>query len=820
MDSRLALPNKTELAGDYRIKGILGAGGFGVTYVAEETSLDRDVAIKEYFPAEFASREKTLKVYPKSASVEKDYKWGLDRFVEEAKTLAKFNHANIVRVYRYFLENETAYMVLHLEQGKTFKKWIEKLKRRPSQLELVSVIAPLLNALELIHSNDFLHRDITPDNIMIRHNGSPVLIDFGSARGQMAYGSKTVSALIKPGYSPFEQYAVTSKDQGPWTDIYSLGATLYQAVTGRRPMDAPTRLVNDELVPAIECVTGYSPAFLRAIDQSLCIPIDKRPQSIAEWRDLFRVEKITQTPVAEVALDFRSNDPLDAGYRNNNALPKPSNGEQARKASGARARSVEDKRLRRATVKLSTKEEKGPVAKKGSSLMSRINNVRIADKSPAIKRRSSSAPGSFWPRRKKPASNNIFKSLRLKPGAFLNSLNRRKKYGKSQTSGPKDVAAAAIAPIFPPRIKERKKAKAVKPPIGKRFGIRPKIHALTLALLFLQFTGAVGIASAIVYFQDLLPSNNWTEADTGLITPDGIELVATLSGHREAITAIANSADGTKIISGSYDDTVKVWDLASQKNILTIYGHNTDVSAVAVHDRFLISADRGGKVILTDVETGTEIKVFESVDSTLSSIAFTGRGNRFITAGRDATVRLWDGEQNSDKPSRSIKAHRDPITSLAYSKQRGLLVTGSTDNTIKLWRASNSRLIRTYRGHNNNIDAIAISPNGRMIAAACQDGTVKIWSTRSRRVVHTLKGHKGKVNSVAFSPDGILLVAGSKDQSITIWNLKTGHLIKKFYAHHGSVNSVVFSEKGDLIISGGEDNKIRLWNLNLMNIRN
>ena len=193
---------------------------------------------------------RTSEASPRSQDCADDYKWGLERFIEEAQTLARFVHPNIVRVYRYFRANNTGYMVLHFEEGGSFKAWLKGLKRAPRQAELDSIVAPLLDALEMVHKGDFLHRDIAPDNIIIRKDGSPVLIDFGSARGEIASHSKTVSALVKPGYSPYEQYATTSRQQGPWTDIYALGATLYHAIAGKRPPDAPSRMVNDEYVPA------------------------------------------------------------------------------------------------------------------------------------------------------------------------------------------------------------------------------------------------------------------------------------------------------------------------------------------------------------------------------------------------------------------------------------------------------------------------------------------------------------------------------------------------------------------------------------------
>ena len=278
MGNLFALPEGTELVGDYRIQRVLGAGGFGVTYLADEIALGRAVTIKEYFPSDFAARSVEMEAGPRSQDCKEDYKWGLDRFLDEAQTLARFDHPNIVRVYRYFRLNNTGYMVLQFEEGHSLKGWLKSLGRAPRQKELDAILAPLLDALELIHKSDFLHRDIAPDNIIIRRNGEPVLIDFGAARGEIAAHSKTVSALVKPGYSPYEQYAETSRQQGPWSDIYALGATLYHAITGRRPPDAPSRMVKDELVPARDAaLSSYRASFLRAIDRALALNVEFAP---------------------------------------------------------------------------------------------------------------------------------------------------------------------------------------------------------------------------------------------------------------------------------------------------------------------------------------------------------------------------------------------------------------------------------------------------------------------------------------------------------------------------------------------------------------
>src|SRR5262245_43476891 len=157
--SLLALPDGAELVGDYHIIRVLGAGGFGITYLADEKALDRLVTIKEYFPADFAARQDGSAV-PRSQDDRADYQWGLDRFIDEAQTLARFDHPNIVRVHRYFRANNTAYMVLHFEDGGSFKSWLKGLGRAPRQAEVDRLVAPLLDALEIIHKANFLHRDI------------------------------------------------------------------------------------------------------------------------------------------------------------------------------------------------------------------------------------------------------------------------------------------------------------------------------------------------------------------------------------------------------------------------------------------------------------------------------------------------------------------------------------------------------------------------------------------------------------------------------------------------------------------------------------
>jgi TPR repeat protein/tRNA A-37 threonylcarbamoyl transferase component Bud32 len=273
----------------YLLEQVLGQGGFGITYLARDTNLDQRVAIKEYLPVEVAARRNDASVRARTEEHDERYRGGLARFIREARTLARFDHPNIVRVLSVFEFNNTAYMVMRFEEGSNLAAVLEKRATLPEG-ELTRIVQPILDGLELVHNAGFIHRDIKPDNIHIRADGSPVLLDFGSAR-QPISRAPSMTILVAPGYAPFEQYYSSGENQGPWTDIYALGATCYRAISGAAPLDAIARSkgvlgsAREMLVPASVVGAGkYSARLLKAIDHALEFEERKRPQSIAEWR--------------------------------------------------------------------------------------------------------------------------------------------------------------------------------------------------------------------------------------------------------------------------------------------------------------------------------------------------------------------------------------------------------------------------------------------------------------------------------------------------------------------------------------------------------
>ena len=279
---RNALPLQSMLL-EYRLESVLGAGGFGMTYLGRDTHLEKHVAIKEYLPTDIAVRALDGSIVPITGELQREYQWGLDRFILEARTLAKFSHPHIVRVNRYFQANGTGYMVMDYEKGESLNQMLKR-GVQPDEAKLKSILMPLLDGLEAVHATGFLHRDIKPSNIFVRESGSPVLIDFGAARHAIGGVTRSLTSVLTPGYAPLEQYS-SDGHQGPWSDIYAMAGVLYRALVNDNPPDAVSRMKGDTLPGKLATARGrVSEPFLRAIEWALALDEKQRPQSIPDWR--------------------------------------------------------------------------------------------------------------------------------------------------------------------------------------------------------------------------------------------------------------------------------------------------------------------------------------------------------------------------------------------------------------------------------------------------------------------------------------------------------------------------------------------------------
>ncbi len=304
-----ALPPETLLQdGKFRIDQQIGAGGFGITYLAEDTGLERTVVIKECF-ADGYCRRKGSHVFVEAAGFSETFRQIVDMFLREARSIAMLRHPNIVSVHQVFEENGTAYMVLNLIEGRDLADIIELGDEELSPDQIHGILVKLLDAIDLVHSNGLLHRDISPDNVLLDKWGSPILIDFGAVREDASKSTRSGSSMlvVKDGYSPLEFYS-TGAAQRANSDLYALGATLYHLISGKAPADAETRFntITDGAADPCQPLAGrfpaYDPVVLETIDEAMQLDPDARLQSARVWLNRIEAEqkkeRVVKMPLA------------------------------------------------------------------------------------------------------------------------------------------------------------------------------------------------------------------------------------------------------------------------------------------------------------------------------------------------------------------------------------------------------------------------------------------------------------------------------------------------------------------------------------------
>jgi WD40 repeat protein/serine/threonine protein kinase len=774
MTQLVALPDGTELSGDYTIRRVLGAGGFGITYLADETALSRSVSIKEYFPADFAIRDAQAAV-PRSKDCTSDYAWGLDRFLEEAQTLARFNHPHIVKVHRIFRANGTAYMVLHFEEGQSLKSWLKTLGRAPRQKEIDAILAPLLDALEAIHNTDFLHRDIAPDNIIIRKSGDPVLIDFGAARGELAAHSKTktVSALVKPGYSPYEQYAESSRQQGPWTDIYALAATLYHAITGKRPPDSPSRMLKDEMVPVRDAaLSSYRNGFLDALQRGLTLAIDGRPQSIAAWRGAL-------------------------------LAPDP-------EKPGLMARMRERTEVRRGADKAAAGRE--PVTQthvppppdvpgpKGGLLdfVDALKQPKAAAATPQAKGAPAASPGKVTPA----------------ADAKANAKNKKKSAASAAATPPAKVAADVAAKAGGKQPSGRRRTRPnpdVARSSGMMRGLKTRV-AIAAAMGIALFAFNDQIARVLSTPASGITTGTIATGETPRTRIEALTQSSEFKAHDGVIERIALSGNGRLIITLGHDNIVKIWAAdghALQGVILLTDGPAT---SLAVRNNRAVIGHVDGSVGVYDLETRNRLYRFKRNDSTVWSVAFAGSEDRIAAAGQDSTVALWQTASEAT-PETLLQGHDNAVQTLAVDPSGRQLASGGADRSVKLWNLETGNVRRTLRNNSDFISTLSYAPDGRLLASGLMDGKIRITSASSGRLQRIISAHATRVTAIAFSAENDLIASAAEDGTVKLRALKRSRQFWSLTGLNSGAKTLAFTNDGTTLLTGGQDGFVRVWSL-------
>lgn len=299
---------------------------------------------------------------------------------------------------------------------------------------------------------------------------------------------------------------------------------------------------------------------------------------------------------------------------------------------------------------------------------------------------------------------------------------------------------------------------------------------------------------------------------TSTVKTQRISLQRTLgswnSGHSEAVLTLAISPDGQTLASGSYDNTIKVWNLNNGSEIFTINGHSDKVTCLAIspHEHNLLSGSCDGKIKIWNLSNGKEIStIIEDSDAVLS-IAISPDGQTFVSGKFNSKVKLWNIKTGEE--IRTLTKYSQKVSSVAISSDGYTVAIAGWNNTIQVWPKS------TFWGHSESVNSIAISSNGQILVSASHDQTIIVWNLNTGEEIYTLKGHSDAINCVAISPDGQTVVSGSDDETIKVWNLSNGQEVYTVNGHLNGVNALVFSPDGEILVSGGEDAMIKVWRMN------
>jgi len=740
--------------GRYKLLEKIGEGGMGVVYMAEqEEPVRRKVALK-------------------IIKLGMDTKQVVARFEAERQALALMDHPNIAKVLDGgATDTGRPYFVMELVQGVPITEFCDQ-NQLPAQ-ERIKLFITVCQAIQSAHQKGIIHRDIKPTNVLITLNAGvpmPIVIDFGVAKAtQQKLTEKTVftnyAAMIgTPAYMSPEQAEMSRLDVDTRSDIYGLGVLLYELLTGTTPFPEK-RLRN----------AGYS--------EMQRIILHEEPE-----RPSTRLSTLKGEQRGIVARNRGASEP---------ALGRVFAGD----LDWIVMKCLEKDRARRY-------ETANGLA---ADLKRHLDNEPVVARPPSAAYRLQKA----WRRHKVAFTAAAAVAAALVIGIAVSTWQALEA-SKARNAEKQQRLAAQT---------ERDKAQAAQKEAERSQQAEKQAR--------LRADSEKAEAAHLLYVADMnLAQQAWNQNNMGRLrqlledTQDspyrGFEwyywqpkthlALKTLRGHLDAVTSAAFSTNGQRIVTSSDDQTAKVWDAVSCRELLTLKGHRAEISSATFSpdgQRIVTgSLDRTAKV--WDTASGKEILTLKGHSDEVWSVAFSPDGQRIVTGSADETAKVW--EAASGKELLTLKRHTAGIRSVAFSPDGQRIVTGSEDYTAKVWDAMSAKELVQLKGHSSRIWSVAFSPDGqRIVTGSGNDRTAKVWDAASGTNLLTLKGHTSGIRSVAFSPDGERIVTGSWDHTARVWDAASGTNLLTLKGHSGAIFSVGFSPDGERIVTGGEDQTAKVW---------
>lgn len=731
----------TLVVAGYDIIGELGRGGMGVVYKARQLGLNRLVALKMVLAAKHAGPQE------------------LARFRHEAEVVAQLQHPNIVQVHEVGESDGRPYFSLELVEGGSLAgqlKGVPWSARHASQL-----LQKLATAMDAAHQRGIIHRDLKPANVLIAADGTPKITDFGLAKRLDDSAGPTQSGAIlgTPSYMAPEQAGGKLKEIGPPTDVYALGAILYELLTGRPPFRAETpwetvtQVMHQEPVPPCR----IQPNLPRDLE-TICLKcLQKQPGQRYESTKL----------LADDLGRFLAGDPIKA------------------RAVGLGERFY--KWMRRQPVVTTLLTFLLLISLTG--LLASLTNQPVAALiAAAVPVTAISLGGVIWQWQRAEAQKRRVEEQRQQADAARREAEELRQRAEIARRDAEEHACKAAEALV--------SAKA-------------SLYFLQISLAEREWLAAnVGRVDELLDACPL-PLRQWEWYYLKqLCHPE----LFVLRGHTRPVMKVAASPDGQQLASAGWDQTIMLWDTATGKMIGSLPGHEAQVTCLAYSPDGRVLASGGGDQVvhLWDAQTGQKLLTLTGHQLSVLSLAFSPNGQRLASGGGDQLVRVWD--IGTGKQLLCLRGHSREVTAVAFSPHGRFIASGGGDQAVKVWDAPTGQLVTTYSGHTGGVLSVDFSPDGMHVASVGEDRAVKIWQANSGREVHTCRGHSGTVFGVAFSPDGKLLASCGWDKIIKLWDPADGKHLFTLRGHAGIVSSLAFSPDGKRLASSSEDQTVRVWN--------